>query len=62
MGLQAFPDQPLVAFGLDHVRLEGTAKALVTGQLRRRVHLRQRLLLDRVGVGQVLDQLLGGRG
>ena len=56
--LEALADAPLLVFGLDQVLFECLAEALVAGDLRRRAKLRQRLQLDRVHVGQVLDELL----
>ena len=55
---QALAHAPLLVFGLDQVLLERLAEALVAGDLRRGAKLRQRLQLDRVHVGQVLDELL----
>ena len=55
---QALAHAPLLVFGLDQVLLERLAEALVAGDLRRGAKLRQRLQLDRVHVGEVLDELL----
>src|SRR3954468_15064659 len=61
MRVQALADEALVALGLRQVRPEGVGEAGVAGEVGRRAHLRDRLLLDGVRVGQVLDELVVDR-
>jgi hypothetical protein len=56
--LEAVPDALFVHLGLLEVHLERVGNGRVTGDPRRAPHLHQRLLLDGVDVGEVLDQLL----
>jgi hypothetical protein len=57
-GLEALPDTRLVVHGLLLVCAEQLRQPLVLGDLRRGLHLREGLLLDRMSVGQVLDDLV----
>ena len=59
MRLQAAPDQPLLLLGLAQVVGEQRRQVGVAGDVGRGAELGERLLLDRVGVGEVLDELLG---
>src|SRR3954454_16912896 len=61
VGVEALAQEPLVALGLRQVRAEGVGEAGVAGEVGRRAHLRDRLLLDGVRVGQVLDELVVDR-
>src|SRR3954452_19597224 len=61
VGVEALAHEPLVALGLRQVRAEGVGEAGVAGEVGRRAHLRDRLLLDGVRVGQVLDELVVDR-
>src|SRR5204863_9462927 len=56
-GLQEIPYAPLVAFGLRQVLAVGRREVWVSGDVRRGPQLGQRLLLDRMRIGQVLRQL-----
>jgi hypothetical protein len=64
VGVEPGADDPLLLLGLDQVLGEDAAELGVAGDVRRGTQLGQRLLLDRVGVGQVLDELFasGGHG
>src|SRR3954453_5294045 len=61
MRVQALADEALVALGLGQVGPEGVGEAGVAGEVGRRAHLRDRLFLDGVRVGQVLDELVVDR-
>src|SRR3954471_24421794 len=61
VGVEALAHEPLVALGLGEVLAERVGEAGVAGEVGRRAHLRDRLLLDGVRVGQVLDELVVDR-
>src|SRR5204863_4005813 len=56
-GLQESPHAPLVALRLRQVLAVGRREVWVSGDVRRGPELGQRLLLDRMRIGQVLRQL-----
>ena len=56
--LEPLADQALVLLGLRQVTDEGFGQRPVSGQRGRGLHLGQRLLLDRVDVGEVFVQLI----
>jgi hypothetical protein len=62
VGVEPGADDPLLLLGLDQVLGEDAAELGVAGDVRRGTQLGQRLLLDRVGVGQVLDELFASGG
>jgi hypothetical protein len=57
-GGEALGDEALVLLGLAQVADERLGEVGIAGELGRRAHLGECLLLDRVGVGQVLRQLV----
>src|SRR5439155_14100766 len=56
--LEQLADEPLVLFRLPLVLAECVRDLLVAGEIRRVAKLGERLLLDRVRIGQILRQLL----
>jgi hypothetical protein len=56
MGLEPLAHALLLGFGLPEVAPEGVREGSFD-QVGGALHLHQRLFLDRVGVGQVLDEL-----
>ncbi|HET9184642.1 MAG TPA: hypothetical protein VFN82_00750 [Solirubrobacterales bacterium] len=56
MGLEPPADALLLGFGLTQVAPEGVGEAALD-EIGGALHLHERLFLDRVGVGEVLDEL-----
>src|SRR5207248_9172375 len=59
--LEPLFEQPLLTLGLGQVLLEDLLEPGMAGDAGGDLELRERLLLDRVGVGQILNKLFLGR-
>src|SRR4051795_8202478 len=58
MRLEPRAHRALVSLRLDEMSAEDLCKLRIASRIRRPAQLLERLLLDRVGIGQVLDQLV----